>query len=81
MAAFIGALKGIIAKGVGFGASVNMMVTHGFGISDVVIVSGPFTVVAAEVFTAGAVESEVYMAGASKSEVFTAGAAEGEVAV
>lgn len=70
----------------GFGTAANRQQVGGYysGIAadaPASIVSGPFDVVAAQVFTAGAVESEVFHAGASKAEVFNAGAVESEVVV
>ena len=79
--AIAGSIKGVVGRGFGFSSAVGLVITAGFGSSDVTIVSGPFDVVAAQVFTAGAAASEVFHAGASKAEVFNAGAVESEVVV
>ena len=42
------------------------------------VVAGPYSMAAAEVFTAGAAEGEVFQAGQAKGHVFQAGAAKSE---
>ena len=79
--AIAGSIKGVVGRGFGFSSAIGLVVTAGFGSSTVIIISGPFDVVAAQVFVAGATASEVFNAGAAKAEVFNAGAVESEVVV
>lgn len=73
------AIKHIVTLGFGFADGVKFIPTVGYTPSTVVVVAGPYRVVAAQVFNAGAVSGGVFNAGAAKAQVFNAGAVAGEV--
>lgn len=69
------AIKNIIAMGFGFSpGSISFIPTSGFTPSTVVVIDGPFCIIADDVFVAGATKAHNYVAGSARSGVFVPGA-------
>jgi len=77
--ALAGSIKGVVGRGFGFSSAIGLVITAGYGSSDVTIIAGPFLAPTGAVGVGGGRSGVVWPLGSGSGAVSDIGGRSGEV--